>query len=278
MPGRRHYRGPRRPGQPGEGDGSGGGPEAEARSAPIAASEGDAGASGSEGERSGRRRRRRGGRGHRPEGDVSGASASENGGDPSIRSDFQAGPRAARSSAPDAQRGEGSDGAAEGEGAKRRRRRRGGRSRSGQGVVAGGIAMDEAPDEEGAPPSDYIAFEVERGTPLLYQERALVPVEDEEDAPEVDRRPAKSRRLNSGKLFWYIRSKSYIPIPELRRRFEVSSEEMSTIQDDGQKVFVGLPQDLADVVATLRRQNKIGLEVAPEFSAPVVVGIYPLFH
>jgi len=135
--------------------------------------------------------------------------------------------------------------------------------------------------EDGAPPSDYITFQVERGTPLVYQpgERALVPVEEEEeDEPEPLRTPAKSRRLNSGKLFWYIRSKSYIPIPELRRRFEVSSEEMSTIQDDGRQVYVGLPQDLADVVATLRRQNKIGLETAPEFSAPVVVGIYPLFH
>ena len=181
--------------------------------------------------------------------------------------------------APTDEPGAGSSAAPEGEGgSRRRRRRRGGRNRSGQGVIAGGLTMDEAPDEEGAPPSDYIAFQVERGTPLVYHERALVPVEEEDTEPEVERRPAKSRRLNSGKLFWYIRSKSYVPIPELRRRFEVSSEEMSTIQDDGTKVFVGLPQDLADAVATLRRQNKIGLEVAPEFSAPVVVGIYPLFH
>jgi hypothetical protein len=101
-------------------------------------------------------------------------------------------------------------------------------------------------------------------------------VDDDDEQPSRGR-PTKAKRINSGRLFWYLRSKSYVPIPELRRRFDISSEEMSTIQDNGHKVYIGLPQDLAEVVANLRRQNKIGLETAPEFSASVVVGIYPMY-
>src|SRR5581483_6744476 len=172
------------------------------------------------------------------------------------------------------QPGEGASG--EGEAArKRRRRRRSGRSRE---AALGTAAPPEEELEDGAPPSDYIALQVERGTPLVYrEERALVPVEDEveEVAPA---RPVRSRKINSGKLFWYVRTKSYVPIPELRRRFEVPADEMSAFQENGQRVYIGLPQDMADAVANLRRQNKIGLEVAPEFSASVVVGIYPIFR
>ena len=127
---------------------------------------------------------------------------------------------------------------------------------------------------EGELPADYIALPVERGTAFLFEPRetALEVVDDE---PEPAK-PARSKRVNSGKLFWYIRSKSYVPIPELRRRFELPSDEMATIQDDGARVYIGLPQDVADVVGNLRRQQKIGLECSVDFSTPVVIGVYPL--
>lgn len=123
-------------------------------------------------------------------------------------------------------------------------------------------------------PADYIPLPVERGTTFLFQPRetALEVVEEDEEA----RTPQRSKRVNSGKLFWYIRSKSYVPIPELRRRFEITPDEMGTIQDNGHKVYIGLPQDVADVVANLRRQQKIGIECSVDFTTPVVIGVYPL--
>jgi hypothetical protein len=126
---------------------------------------------------------------------------------------------------------------------------------------------------EGELPADYIPLTVERGTAFLFEPRetALEVVED-----EAEQQPQRSKRVNSGKLFWYIRSKSYVPIPELRRRFEITPDEMGTIQDNGQKVYIGLPQDVADVVANLRRQQKIGLECSVDFTMPVVIGVYPL--
>ena len=53
---------------------------------------------------------------------------------------------------------------------------------------------------------------------------------------------------------------------------------MGWFQDGPRKLYIGLPQDAAEAVGNLYRQNKIGVECAPEFTANVVVGIYPLFR
>jgi len=164
------------------------------------------------------------------------------------------------------------EGGAEGEARRRRRRRRG----RGRGGAEQGLAGPEPETEEGEVPADYIPLQVERGFPVLYEpaQRALARVDEDEEPA----RPQKAKRVNAGKLFWYIRSKSYVPIPELRRRFEITPDDMATIQDDGGKMYIGLPQDVADVVANLRRQQKIGLECSVDFSTPIVIGVYPLFR
>ncbi len=144
-----------------------------------------------------------------------------------------------------------------------RKRRRRGRGRRGP------AAVETAPGEV---PADYIPLQVERGMPVLYEAREAV-----EEAQEEPAKPQKAKRVNSGKLFWYIRSKSYVPIPELRRRFEIGPDEMGVIQDDGQKLYIGLPQEVADMVANLRRQQKIGIECSADFEASVVIGVYPLY-
>lgn len=133
------------------------------------------------------------------------------------------------------------------------------------------IEADET--AEGELPADYIAIPVERGLPVLYEPREAT-VADE----EWDQAPRKAKRINSGKLFWYLRSKSYVPIPELRRRFEITPDDMATVEADGHKVYIGLPQDVADVVANLHRQQKIGWECSADFTVPVVIGIFPLYH
>jgi hypothetical protein len=101
---------------------------------------------------------------------------------------------------------------------------------------------------------------------------------DEEDLADEswDEKPQKSKRINSGKLFWYIRSKSYVPVTEIRRRFELSPNEMSVLEFDGHRMYVGLPRDVADAVANLKRQDKIGIECSPDFGFDVVVGLYPM--
>ena len=249
MPNRRHYRGPRRP-SPGAPEGTP--PEGGVPPPPgfFAGAQGPGG----EGARPpGRRRRRgRGGRG-------AGLGAIP----PSLGAE---GATQGSGALPEPRQP--LDG---GEEAHRRRRRRG---RGGAGEPRPAESTTEFETREGELPADYIPLPVERGTAFLFEPRetALEVVDEEEEA----RAPQRSKRINSGKLFWYIRSKSYVPIPELRRRFEITPDEMGTIQDNGQKVYIGLPQDVADVVANLRRQQKIGLECSVDFTMPVVIGVYPL--
>ncbi|MHB8619265.1 MAG: hypothetical protein ACYDAG_06825 [Chloroflexota bacterium] len=132
-------------------------------------------------------------------------------------------------------------------------------------------------DVEGERPSDYIAIPVERGMPVPYSaaRHEVEPEEREPEAPSDDRQP-KVRRVNSGKLFWFIKSKSYVPIPEIRRKFEITPDEMSTIQDEGDRLYIGLPREIADVVANLKQQQKIGIECSVDYTTKVVIGVYPL--
>ncbi len=116
---------------------------------------------------------------------------------------------------------------------------------------------------------------MEHGLPVLYKP-AAPPEEEEEEGSEAASALSRSKKINSGKLFWFVRSKSYVPIPEIRRRFEITPNEMSTIDVNGEKLFIGLPQDAADVVANLTRQQKIGLESSPDFNSKIVIGLYPL--
>ncbi|HUZ78394.1 MAG TPA: hypothetical protein VMV93_12525 [Chloroflexota bacterium] len=156
--------------------------------------------------------------------------------------------------------GEGASG-----GARKRRRGRGGRGRN-QGAEPRPEALDQ-------PGEGLLDIPVERGLPVLY---APLHAAEEDDPEDEGAAPAKGKKLNAGKLFWFIRSKSYVPIPEIRRRFEISAAEMSTIVDGADTLYVGLPEDAASAVATLRRQQKIGIECSPDFSTHVVIGLYPL--
>src|SRR5207245_965019 len=139
------------------------------------------------GQPGGRRRRRgRGGRGRRPGATVQGAA------------DVGA--------AEGAVAGEPRPFASEGAGDERRRRRRRGRGRRDSALPEAAVPLETAPGEM---PADYIPLQVERGMPVLYEpaERAVEEFEEEPTTPQ------KAKRVNSGKLFWYIRSKSYVPIP-----------------------------------------------------------------
>src|SRR5581483_9503804 len=269
MANRRRYRG-RRPGQsagePGAA-GEGGSPEQSAPRLGVARAEAGDENTAAAGERGPRRRRRRGGRGSRPEGGFEPGSGESREGEPRRSGEATAAGEAAVGFQGRGMDESGGSGAT-GDGARKRRRRRGGRGRRPAGE---GVQAEPFETPEGELPADYISIPVERGTAFLFEpaERSLVSVEDEEEEERAgDRKPRKAKRINAGKLFWYLRTKSYVPIPELRRRFEIPSDEMATIQDDGRKVYIGLPQDIAEVVANLRRQQKIGLECSADFTAP----------
>jgi hypothetical protein len=87
---------------------------------------------------------------------------------------------------------------------------------------------------------------------------------------------AKGPKVNPSTMLWFIRSRSYMPIHEIRRRFMIEDEDATVVYDQFGPVYMGLPPKPANVVIELSKQGKIGLECSVDFNARVLVGVFPM--
>jgi hypothetical protein len=76
----------------------------------------------------------------------------------------------------------------------------------------------------------------------------------------------------------FIKSRPYVPLHELRRRFELNGEldEVYSIDTPDGQIFVGLPRREADFLAGLVRDGDIGVELCKDPPVPIVVGVFPM--
>jgi hypothetical protein len=94
-----------------------------------------------------------------------------------------------------------------------------------------------------------------------------------------DENAEAQRGPTAAQLRRFIKSRPYVPLHELRRRFELNGDldEVSRIEiPSAGPVFVGLPQRESEFVATLVRDGDIGVELSWDPTAPVVVGVFPM--
>jgi hypothetical protein len=83
------------------------------------------------------------------------------------------------------------------------------------------------------------------------------------------------KRLSKSSLLWFIRSRSYVSVPDIRRRFNLEAgEEVFPIVTSNGRAYVGLPADAARVLGDLVREGRIGLELRPGLMAKVALGVY----
>jgi hypothetical protein len=96
--------------------------------------------------------------------------------------------------------------------------------------------------------------------------------------PAADPEPCGPRGCTAAQLRRFIKSRAYVPLHELRRRFELNGEadDVSTIETNAGPVFVGLPLREGLMLEDLLRQNDIGIELCRDPAMPVVVGVYPM--
>ena len=100
-----------------------------------------------------------------------------------------------------------------------------------------------------------------------------------DDAAASEEPGEGQRGPTAAQLRRFIKSRPYLPLHELRRRFELSGDldEVSRVEiPDAGVVFVGLPQREAEFVASLVRDGDIGVELSQDPSAPIVVGVFPM--
>ena len=101
--------------------------------------------------------------------------------------------------------------------------------------------------------------------------------EGDEDAecPEgMERKPA----CTLAQMRRFIKSRPYVPLHELRRRFEIGGieDEVSRVSTNRGILYVGLPASEAGYLGELVDQGEVGVELMLDPTGPAVVGVYPM--
>ena len=97
--------------------------------------------------------------------------------------------------------------------------------------------------------------------------------------PVMDGGPAGPRTTcTSAQLRRFIKSRPWVPLHELRRRFGISGDDddVSPIRVGPQLLFIGLPPAEARMVGELLSGGDVGYELSLDPTAPIVVGVYPM--
>ena len=76
----------------------------------------------------------------------------------------------------------------------------------------------------------------------------------------------------------FIKSRPYVPMHELRRRFGINGaeDEVSPLPIDDARVYVGLPERECRLLGELVRGGEVGYELSLDPRTPIVVGVYPM--
>lgn len=77
----------------------------------------------------------------------------------------------------------------------------------------------------------------------------------------------------------FIKSRAYVPMHELRRRFAIEGDDDDVTpvdMDPGVRVYVGLPNREGRLLGELLRSGDIGYELSFDPIAPIVVGVFPM--
>lgn len=90
--------------------------------------------------------------------------------------------------------------------------------------------------------------------------------------------PGLERGATAPQLRRFIKSRAYVPMHELRRRFAINGgdDDVIPLDVDRQRVFVGLPPREGSLLGELLRAGDIGYELSLDPIAPIVVGVYPM--
>lgn len=76
----------------------------------------------------------------------------------------------------------------------------------------------------------------------------------------------------------FIKSRAYVPMHELRRRFAINGFEDDVTQVDvnAHRIYIGLPEREGRMLGELLRGGDVGFELSLDPITPIVVGVYPM--
>jgi len=85
-------------------------------------------------------------------------------------------------------------------------------------------------------------------------------------------------RCTQAQLRRFIKSRPYVPMHELRRRFDLNGQpdDVSPVTIQDGLIWVGLPAREAGFIGELSRQGEIGLELCHDPVVRMVVGVFAM--
>ena len=88
----------------------------------------------------------------------------------------------------------------------------------------------------------------------------------------------RTSTCTTAQLRRFIKSRSYLPMHELRRRFAIegTEDDVTGVDMRGTWVFVGLPDREGAMLGELLRGGEVGYELSHDPVTPVIVGVFPM--
>jgi len=178
------------------------------------------------------------------------------------------------------------------------RRRGHGRGNGGETpAVAPDVAPGVAPGVAAGPvEEDAEVFDVALATPPSQHAAFVVPVAAgrlagpapaprrqpkprAEGEPEADE-PVQGQKASCtlAQMRRFIKSRPYVPVHELRRRFLIEGieDEVSAMSTGQTILFVGLPEREAGFLGELVKAGEVGCELLLDPTSPAIVGVFPM--
>lgn len=90
---------------------------------------------------------------------------------------------------------------------------------------------------------------------------------------------AERNACTAPQLRRFIKSRAYVPMHELRRRFGIEGEDDEVTAVDmgsGAHVYVGLPEREGLLLGELLKARDVGYELSLDPISPIVVGVFPM--
>jgi hypothetical protein len=93
-----------------------------------------------------------------------------------------------------------------------------------------------------------------------------------------DLAPEAPAPCTQAQLRRFIKSRPYVPLHELRRRFGLNGadDDVSGVDVDGRRIFIGLPERETGLLGDLLRQGDVGYELLLDPTSPLVIGVFPM--
>ncbi len=101
---------------------------------------------------------------------------------------------------------------------------------------------------------------------------------DAQPSNQAEDAPIRTTTCTTAQLRRFIKSRAYMPMHELRRRFLIngSEDDVTRVEVDGSAVFVGLPEREGRMLGDLLRGGEVGYELSHDPVSPIVVGVFPM--